>query len=222
MKIIVFAAHPDDAETIVAGSICSYIKQGHSVHIVNMTGAGGARVQCASDTAKLYGATCEFLPFKDAGEVAEENAPLHLGVQFDSKHLDVIYKVIQAQKPDMVWTHWPVDTHPDHVATGALTARATDLLRLEGEIIPDLWYYGPCIGYQALCFKPDHFVDVTDFIDIKQQGIDIYNKIVPIAESYKMEITVMKHNGFQAGCHYAEGFVRSNFRIGDARYKVLV
>lgn len=220
MKILVFAAHPDDAETTVAGSIGVYIKKGHSVHIVNMTNKGGPRVACAEKSADIFGATVEFLPFEDSGECSDQSRN-NLGVQFDSEHLNTVLQTIELHKPDLVWAHWPVDTHPDHIATGALVLRACDLLRLEEKLVPDLWFFSPCLGYQALCFKPDIFIDVTEFIELKKQVIAVYNGVVPIMDLYKMEEEVMKYNGFQHGCFFAEGFVRCNFRIGKPRYEVI-
>ena len=219
-NILIFAAHPDDAEVCVGGSICRYVEQGHRVHVVNMTNNHGPRVACAQRASELLGFTFEFLDFEDVGQRGLEDPGSHLGIRFDPAHLAVVDATLRARRPDLVWAHWPVDTHPDHVAAGSLVLRACDTIRLGGQWNPELWFFGPAFGYQSICFRPDHYEDVTPYVGRKKQAVGEY-EIVNIWESYPLEETAMKFHGYASGYPYAEAFTKCHFRIGEARYKVV-
>lgn len=220
MKILIFAAHPDDAEVCVGGSICRYVEQGHTVHVINMTNNDGPRVACAQRAAEMLGFTVEFLDFEDIGSDRLKNRSHHLGVTFDPAHLQVVDARLHEHRPDLVWAHWPVDTHPDHVAAGSLVMRACDNIRLFGDWQPDLWFFAPALGYQAVCFQPNHYEDVTPYTEQKKQAVGLYD-IVDIWQSYPLEETAMKYHGYASGYAYAEAFTKCHFRVGPARYEVI-
>ncbi len=220
MKILVFAAHPDDAETTVGGSIARHTDAGDQVHVINLTNDGTERVACAARACQTLGCTCEFLAFRDVGGVPATEGPQRLGVQFDSAHLAVVTAKLQEHRPDLVWAHWPVDTHPDHVAAGALALRACDQLRLAGAFCPELCFFLPAIGYQALCCHPDHFEDITAYRERKRRAVGEY-ECVHIWDAYAIHETSDKYHGYLAGCLYAEGFIRCHFRVGEPRYRVV-
>ena len=220
MKIVIFAAHPDDAEVCVGGSICRYVAAGHSVHVVNMTNNHTVRVASAARAAALLGFTYEFLDFPDMGVSPEAEGMSALGVRFDPPHLQVVTDTLREHRPDLVWAHWPVDTQPDHIAAGSLVLRACDNLRIEGEMTPALWFFLPAFGYQSLCAVPNHFEDVSAYMDRKRQAVAEY-ECINIFEYYPIEETAMKFYGYQNGCLYAEAFVKCHFRIGGPRYKVI-
>ena len=210
MKITVFAAHPDDAETTVGGSICRYTAAGHAVHVVNMTNNGTARVKCAADSAAVMGNTVEFMDFKDSEMTVTPEG------------IELVRKKILERKPDLIWTQFPADVHIDHICTGALVLEAVDAIRLEdGGYAPELWFFAPCEGYQALCFHPDHFEDVSDFYERKRKAVACYDPPIPIWDCYPIHLTIDKFHGYQAGCEFAEGFAKCNFRIGPCRHRVI-
>ena len=220
-KILVFAAHPDDAETCVSGTIMHFHDQGSQIHLLNLTNKGGARTPHSEKCAELMGATMSYMDFSDEGEGLEHDKVEHLGVMFDEPHLKAVYDEIKAFQPDLILAHWPVDSHPDHNATGSLVLRASDLIRLDDtDLCPELWFYGPCTGYQSLCFKPDTYIDVTPYMERIKELYQIYNKVVPIMDIWEIDETALRYNGFQSGSFYAEGFIKCNFRKGTPRYQL--
>lgn len=60
MKILVIAAHPDDIEPQMGGTIAKYIKEGHEVKMVLLTRTGGKiekiREKEGNKAAKILGA----------------------------------------------------------------------------------------------------------------------------------------------------------------------
>lgn len=220
MKIVILAAHPDDAETCVGGSIRRYVEAGHDVHVINFTNARGPRVDCAARAGALLGFTHEFLDYPDAGPLGSFVNP-ELGVACDTSTLRHVQERLQELHPDMVWAHWQVDTNTDHVAVGSLALMAVDNLRLaHNDWHPELWFYFPAPGYQALCLCPDHYEDISPYYELKRRAVAEYD-VVDIFSCYPIHETADKYWGYMAGCLYAEAFRKCHFRVGRARFDVV-
>jgi LmbE family N-acetylglucosaminyl deacetylase len=124
IRIIVFGAHPDDAEYKAGGTAAKWAKLSHHVKLVSVTNgdighwqmAGGplARRRAAESkaAAKILGVMSEVLDIHD-GELLPtlENRKL-------------ITKLIREWKADVVISHRPWDYHPDHRYVGVLVQDA--------------------------------------------------------------------------------------------------
>src|SRR5436190_20100887 len=124
LRIIVFGAHPDDAELEAGGTAAKWAKLGHEVKMVSVTNgdighwreAGGplakrrtAEVKAAD---KMLGVTTQVLDIHD-GEL-EPNL----------ENRRTITRLIREWKADIVLAHRPNDYHPDHRYTGVLVQDA--------------------------------------------------------------------------------------------------
>ena len=120
LGIIVFGAHPDDAEIRAGGTAALWSRAGHHVKFVSATNgdighfamAGGplakrrnAEVQAA---AKILGTTTEVLDIHD-GELMPT---------LDNRK--IFTRLIRQWNADIVIAHRPSDYHPDHRYTGIL------------------------------------------------------------------------------------------------------
>jgi LmbE family N-acetylglucosaminyl deacetylase len=124
LRIIVFGAHPDDAEFKAGGTAILWANQGHHVKLVSVTNgdighwqmAGGPLAQRrtaeAAKADKLLGAESEVLDIHD-GEL-EPNL----------ENRRKITRLIRSWKADIVIAHRPWDYHPDHRYTGVLVQDA--------------------------------------------------------------------------------------------------
>lgn len=124
LRIIVFGAHPDDAEFKAGGAAALWAKQGHHVKLVSVTNgdighwqmAGGPLAQRRTAEAaradKLLGAASQVLDIHD-GEL-EPN--------LENRRL--ITRLIREWKADIVIAHRPWDYHPDHRYVGVLVQDA--------------------------------------------------------------------------------------------------
>jgi LmbE family N-acetylglucosaminyl deacetylase len=124
LRIIVFGAHPDDAEFKAGGTAILWAKQGHHVKLVSVTNgdighwqmAGGPLAQRrTAETAKadkILGAESEVLDIHD-GEL-EPNL----------ENRRKITRLIRQWQADIVIAHRPWDYHPDHRYTGVLVQDA--------------------------------------------------------------------------------------------------
>ncbi|MCR9295224.1 MAG: PIG-L family deacetylase [bacterium] len=124
LRIIVFGAHPDDAEYKAGGCAALWAKQGHAVKLVSVTNgdighwamAGGAlakrRTAESAEVAKRLGVASQVLDIHD-GELVPS-----------LEYRRQITRVIREWKADIVISHRPWDYHPDHRYVGVLVQDA--------------------------------------------------------------------------------------------------
>jgi len=120
--------------------------------------------------------------------------------------------------PAKIYSHWPVDYHVDHQTVGVCTLRA--LNNLENKLRPELYYFEPCAGYQDYHFIPNTHVDVTHYVKRKKQAAFRHRSQNP-SNFYPINETMMKFRGYEAGCFYAEAFIRIYFRHPPVRDYVI-
>ena len=115
-KVLVAGAHPDDPESGCGGTIARYVERGHNVVVLYLTrGEAGIQGKSPQEAAAIRSAeakkACAILNARPlfAGQIdaATEVTP---------SRYDAFRKILQAEKPEVVFTHWPIDTHPDHRA----------------------------------------------------------------------------------------------------------
>jgi len=199
MKAIIVSAHPDDAETAAGGFIARAVAAGHDVVILH----GGpavrgleyqgrsswdVRTEESQAAADALGARLAFL---DWG---------HGVYEFNKKTAGQLNDFIVAERPDLVVAHWPVDTHPDHQVTGALTQSIY--------ITQSRWqlaFFEVYVGIQGLEFSPNRYVDITQVIDRKNQSIRCHVSQDPDPQVRTHE-KISQFRGLEFGVEHAEAF----------------
>lgn len=178
LRIIVFGAHPDDAEYKTAGTAVKWARMGHHVKLVSVTNgdighwkeAGGPLAQRraaeVAACAKKLGVTSQVLDIHD-GELLPslENRKL-------------ITRVIREWKADIVIAHRPWDYHPDHRYVGVLIQDAAFMVTVPF-MVPDVPFLkkNPVFLYSSdgfqkpYPFTPDIAVSVDDSFDQKLDGL---------------------------------------------------
>src|SRR5262249_23256195 len=109
---LVIGPHPDDAELGMGGTIARLAQQGHKVHLIDMTngeptphGTPEKRAAEAASAALVLGVARTLLGLKNR-EVTHS---------LESRHK--LAALIRIHKPDALFVPYPIDAHPDHVAT---------------------------------------------------------------------------------------------------------
>jgi len=205
LKVIIAGAHPDDPETGAGGTMALYSKQGHQVVSLYLTrGEAGIPGKTHDEAAAIR--------TKEA-----EEACLVLGVRplfFDHGEIDgnttvnnvayaVMLDMFTAEKPDVVFTHWPIDSHRDHRATSLLVF---DVWQQMGKSF-QLYYFEVLTGEQTKTFAPTDFVNINSTNDIKKEACYKHQSQRP--DSFWPYHTKMaEFRGMQRLCPYAEAFVR--------------
>jgi N-acetylglucosamine malate deacetylase 1 len=200
LKVIVAGGHPGDPEYGCGGTVARYASLGHEVVLLYLNNGewpaakGGAPASTRMAEAKK---ACQILKARPAyAGQANGNAVL------DSSHFDEYRKTLEAERPDVVFTQWPIDTHRDHRATSGLTFDAW--LRMEKRFA--LYYYEVSDGEDTLQFSPTHYVDITTTESEKRAACYAHASQTP-ERFYAMQDQVAKFRGIESGCQRAEAFI---------------
>ena len=111
--------------------------------------------------------------------------------------------LILSQNPDLVFTQWPIDSHPDHQVTGMLTLTAW--IRSERKF--QLYFYEVNTGSETMGFVPTDYVDISDLRELKKAAMFSHKTQDP-EETYKNYFKPLEEfRGLEAGVKAAEGFV---------------
>lgn len=120
LDALIVAAHPDDAEICVGGSILKLVDAGLRVGIVDVTrgemGTRGTRAERDAETA----AANQLMRLS-----ARRNLDLPDGrVQVNVEAREKLARVLRDHTPEIVLAQHTEDLHPDHAATGRLAREA--------------------------------------------------------------------------------------------------
>ena len=203
LKIVVAGAHPDDPESGCGGTIALYTDLGHEVSILYLTrGEAGIRGKSAPEAAAIRTAesqkACAILKAKPvfAGQI-DGNTELNRA------RYDEFRAVLDAEHPDIVFTHWPIDTHRDHRAASMLVYDAW----VAAHKAFDLYYFEVEQGTQSQLFHPTNYVDISKTADRKRAACFAHSSQDPEGW-YRLHDKMNQFRGMEAGCELAEGFVR--------------
>jgi len=204
-RILVFSAHPDDAEASMGGTILRHVEEQNDVLIVNVS-SNAAREREGKKAARALKAKVDFLRYPD------------FKIPVDADSVRKFEDIILGFSPAIIYSHWPVDYHIDHQAVGICTLRA--LNNLENKLRPELYYFEPCAGYQDYHFIPNTYVDVTPYVKGKKRATFCHRSQNP-SSFYPINETMMKFRGYESGYFYAEAFIRISLRHPPMRDYVI-
>jgi N-acetylglucosamine malate deacetylase 1 len=200
LKIMVAGGHPGDPEYGCGGTVARYTNLGHEVVLLYLNDGewpaskGGAP---ASTRMAEASKACQILKARPA-YAGQANGRAVL----DSSHFEEFHKILQTERPDVVFTQWPIDAHRDHRATSALTFDAW--LQMGRKFA--LYYYEVSNGEDTLQFSPTHYVDISSTEPIKRAACYAHASQAP-DRSYALQDQVAKFRGIESGCGRAEAFI---------------
>lgn len=203
LKVIVAGAHPDDPESGCGGTIARYSDLGHDVVVIYLTrGEAGISGKTHDEAAAIRTAeaqkACQILKARPvfAGQIDGST-------EVNRARYAEFRKLLEAQRPDVVFTHWPVDTHRDHRAASLLVYDAW--LRSGKKFA--LYYFEVLTGSQTQVFAPNLYVDITATEGRKRAACYAHVSQQP-DEWYPHHDQMNRFRGFEAGTKSAEAFVR--------------
>ena len=207
-SILIFGPHPDDAELGMGGTILKLAKQGHMVHIIDMTngeptpfGSVETRANEAAAAAKVLGVERTLLGLPNR-EVVHS---------IENRHK--VAAVIRQHKADWLFVPYPIDAHPDHMAVTRICEDARFDAKLTKSAIPGDPYYPKRIIYYfcthlRLNFTPNFCIDITDTIDQKIQSVKCYESQFVGNSAFVPDMvkTITAYFGSRIGTAFAEPF----------------
>ena len=221
LDILVFAAHPDDAEISCGGTILKHIKMGKKVGIVDLTrgelgtrGSAEIRDQEASVSTGILGLTIrENLGLKDGFFNLDEPSKLK------------IIEMIRKYQPDIVLCNSIHDRHPDHgrasklVSESCFLAGLPKIKSIESDVEQSAWRPKFVYHYiQDRYIKPDFIIDISEFMTKKMESIKAFKfqffdpnsdePMTPIASAAFFDFLEGRARdiGRTIGVEFAEGF----------------
>lgn len=233
LDILVFGAHPDDAELGAGATIAKEVSKGKKVGVVDLTrgelgtrGTAEIREQEATKAAKILGLSVrENMEFADGFFTN------------DREHQLELIKVIRKYRPEIVLCNAVDDRHIDHAKGSKLVSDACFLsglvkidTKMDGD---DQWQepWRPKAVYHYIQWKnlePDLVVDVSGFIDKKTEAIMAYSSQFYDPKSKEPETPISSKNftdsviyrardlGRLVGVEYAEGFTVERYVAVDS------
>jgi LmbE family N-acetylglucosaminyl deacetylase len=198
LKLIVTGGHPGDPEYGCGGTIARYAELGHEVVLLYLNdGVPAGKPQNGVRVAEARKA-CEILKARPlfAGQVDGEAV-------VDRSHYVAFRKSLEPEKPDAVFTHWPIDNHADHRAMSMLVYDAW--LRMGKPFA--LYYYEVSNGEDTVQFAPTHYVDITATETRKKAACFAHASQSP-ERFYTMQEQITRMRGIERGCRHAEGYIR--------------
>jgi LmbE family N-acetylglucosaminyl deacetylase len=146
----------------------------------------------AEDACRILGAHPVFMSQVDGSTVIDES------------RYEEVYRFLEDENPDIVVTHWPIDTHRDHRICSLLVYDAW--LRLQRSF--SLYYFEVMSGLQSQNFQPTQYIDITSVAERKHRACFAHES-QGIREEYPNDHGQMEiFRGLEAGYSLAEAFIR--------------
>jgi bacillithiol biosynthesis deacetylase BshB1 len=223
IDILAFSAHPDDAELAAGGTLLLQKSKGNTTGIIDLThGDLGTRGTVEERRQEA----------KDASAILQLDIRENLGFrdgffQNDEAHQLEVIKIIRKYRPNVVIANAPSDRHPDHGRASALVSEAAFYAGLrkietfdEQGNPQEAWRPGNVLFYiQFWSLKPDVFVDITPFMNLKIEAIKAHKSQFHNPNSGEPETVISSKHfldniserasdwGRLSGCRFAEAFI---------------
>jgi LmbE family N-acetylglucosaminyl deacetylase len=172
MIALAAAAHPDDIEFMMAGTMLRLKDAGCEIHFWNLAnGCCGSAKLSRGETAAVRWKEAQ-ASASAAGGIAHPPLFNDLAVFYDETSLARVGAVIRRIKPDIILTHAPHDYMEDHQNTARLVVTGAFMRGMKNaETVPPEAPYDKCVAvYHALphglCDALRQQVDPDFFIDI--------------------------------------------------------
>lgn len=177
IDVLAFAAHPDDAELSMGGTIAKLGKNGFRVGIIDLTrGELGTRGTPEIRQKEAFQAA---IILKSA---LRENLSIPDGsIQLNQENLLKVIMVLRRYKPKIVFAPYFNDRHPDHIHASQLVKEAvfsSGLLKIktfDREVAQESYRPKKIFYYmQSYTFEPAFVVDISDTFEDKMRAVKSY------------------------------------------------
>jgi N-acetylglucosamine malate deacetylase 1 len=196
LKAIVAGGHPGDPEYGCGGTISRLTSLGHEVVLLYLNDGAWPPTPSATRIAEAAKASA----ILKARHLYANQQNGHAIV--DNDHYEALAKLLEAEKPDLVLTQWPIDNHRDHRAITNLTYDAWNHSKRSFA----LYYYEVSDGEDTLQFAPTHYIDITAAEPAKRAACYAHLSQTP-DRYYHLQDSVATFRGTESGFNRAEAFV---------------
>ncbi len=221
LDVVIFAAHPDDAELSMAGTIARLTKNNFKVGIIDFTkgelGTRGTPEIRQKEAAKA--SVILKISLRENLFIPDGN------IQINQENMFKVISIIRKYTPKIIFAPYFNDRHPDHIDASKLVKRAMFQSGLKqvktiNKGISQKAYRPLHLYYymQTYTFEPSFIVDISDSFDIKMKAVRSYSSQFHNPKIKGQETFISRPNfihyietrasfyGFQIGKNYGEAF----------------
>jgi len=228
LDALAVAAHPDDVELSVGGTLIKLVEAGYQTGVVDLTrgeaGTRGTPEMRAAESrraAEILGLSCrETLDLGDSKISVEEESRVK------------VVRVLRRMRPRVVFTQYWDDPHPDHAHTSRLVREAAHLaglVKYDAEGGLERWRPS-CVAHFLFprTVSPSFIVDISDTFERKWEAIRAHASQFFNPDSDELQTRISTHGflreieardryfGAMIGVEYGEAFfVREALNVED-------
>jgi N-acetylglucosamine malate deacetylase 1 len=195
LDILIFGAHPDDAEIGMGATIAKHTAAGYRVGICDLTlaelssnGNIVIRKQEAEEASRILG-----LSMRSNLELPDR------GLFLTKEHLDAITLEIRKHKPRLVFAPYWQDRHPDHVACSHLLQEAVFNAKLR-RYLPE----SEAVTVQQLYF---YFINDVHEADLIVDVSEVYLTKIAALEAYRSQFEAVGQSNDYVATPLNQGYV---------------
>jgi LmbE family N-acetylglucosaminyl deacetylase len=196
MNILAIGSHPDDIEFGCGGTLIKYALRGHNVYLLVITkgekgGDSEVRFREQMDAARIMDVRDVFWGgYRDTELLGE-------GMEI----IRTVEGYLDSTRPDLIFVHFPDDTHQDHRCVNQSVLSATRYVKNV------LFYEVPTTDN----FTPQVYVDISETLDAKLRALDAHRSQVMKTNIEDLSIIEIARaaatfRGIQGRVQYAEAF----------------
>jgi N-acetylglucosamine malate deacetylase 1 len=210
MNIACIGAHPDDVDLAMGGTVVRMVKKGHNVRIYDLSngeptpfGTVEIRSKESQDSASLLGAMRITLDFPNRYIFDSVDGRKQLAEE------------IRTFRPEIIFTHYLFDAHPDHISSCSLVEAARFYSKLtKSDILGEpffpskIFYFFP--NHANLNILPDFCVDISNEIEIKKNALLCFeSQFIKKGNGVMIEniLAINRYYGIRISKQYAEPFI---------------
>lgn len=219
--VLILAAHPDDEVLGCGGTIARFASEGANVHTVYFTDGVSARQGSAASAESGIESQARRVASKTAADILNVKSTVFGEFPdncMDQVHfLDIVQFVehqVNHYMPDMILTHHAGDLNIDHrlVHQATMTACRPQ----PGHSVKTILFFEVPSSTEwqtpasAAAFAPNWFVDITRYLDIREQALQAYADEMrpwPHSRSFKAVEHLVRWRGASVGVEAAEAFM---------------
>lgn len=221
LDVLIFSAHPDDAELSMGGTIALLTKNNYKVGLIDLTrGELGTRGDAELRQREAFNAAIQL-------KVAlRENLEIPDGdIKINKENITKVIISLRKYKPKIVFAPYHHDRHPDHSDANNLIRRAIftsglpKIKTFNKEVIQQPFRPQKTFFYmQTYTFEPTFIVDISQTIEQKFKAIECYSSQFYNPKSIEPETFISRSEflsylkaraefyGFQIHKQYGEPF----------------
>ena len=221
-KAMLIAAHPDDAEIAMGGTIASLLADGNEIIIVDLTNGEPTPYGSLEIRKKETEASNKILGITQRIMLDIPNREIYDSVENRKK----LANVIREHKPDVLFAPYWEDAHPDHINAYALVNSARFYSKLaKGDLQFEPHYPRKMFHYFSthlrVKIQPSFIYDISKYFKQKMASISAYESQFSHnprnKNALKLIETESAYWGAQIGVEYGEPYVCKEYiKIADS------